>query len=204
MGLHDENRISVTGEIAEMPKYDYTVCGEGFLKGNIRVKRLSEQYDVLPYIISERLLQVHDLSIGEHTFVGSLRSHNVTEGERSRLMLNIFVDDICDDENETGNNNVVIEGFICKQPIYRLTPLDREITDMLVAVNRAYGKSDYIPCITWGRNARFCGKLEVGTKLKLQGRFQSREYQKKTDDGETVTKTTYELSVSKIFDVVKK
>ena len=146
---------------------------------------------------------IHDLNVGEHTLVGSLRSHNSFEGERSRLMLNIFVDDICDDEGVVGNNTAIIEGFICKQPIYRLTPLDREITDMLVAVNRSYGKSDYIPCISWGRNARFCGKLEVGTKLKLQGRFQSRDYQKKTDEG-LITKTTYELSVNKIFDVIKK
>ena len=103
-----------------------------------------------------------------------------------------------EDEEYTKPNQIFLDGFICKKPVYRMTPLGREIADILLAVNRAYGKSDYIPCICWGRNARYAGSLEVGGHIQLWGRIQSRQYQKRVSEDEVVNRVAYEISVSKI------
>jgi single-stranded DNA-binding protein len=173
--------------------------GEGFYEINLKVKRLSEQYDVLPVTISERLLADARAEVGKEIGVtGQFRSYNKTDDEKSRLMLTVFVREIDGEDERTNPNIITLTGYLCKQPIYRTTPFNREIADMLLAVNRAYNKSDYIPCIAWGRNARFVKNMSVGEKITVSGRIQSREYQKNID-GVIVSKTAYEVSVNKIF-----
>ncbi len=193
------NKLSITGKILEVPVFSHEVFGEGFYETKIEVKRLSEQVDILPITISERLIIEHDIKVGDVISVsGQFRSYNKMVDDKSRLMLTIFVREILDEESTMNGNNIDIVGFICKQPVYRTTPFKREICDVLLAVNRAYNKSDYIPCITWGRNARFIKNLPVGTKISLSGRIQSRVYQKVATDGSVEDRTAYEVSVSKI------
>ncbi len=161
--------------------------------------RLSGQADVLPVTISERLIQGNDFKIGSTICaLGQFRSYNKLEGGRSRLMLTVFVREIVENAPSGNPNSIVLSGYICKPPVYRTTPFNREIADLLVAVNRAYNKSDYIPCIAWGRNARFVQNLKVGDRVALSGRIQSREYQKRLSETEAVTMTAYEVSVSKL------
>jgi single-stranded DNA-binding protein len=193
------NNLHLRGIIDSEPKFSHEVMGEGFYEINLKVKRLSEQYDVLPVTVSERLLADAKAEVGKEIgVVGQFRSYNKTDDEKSRLMLTVFVREI-DAEDERLNPNVItLTGYLCKPPIYRTTPFNREIADMLLAVNRAYNKSDYIPCIAWGRNARFVKNMNVGEKITVSGRIQSREYQKNID-GVIVAKTAYEVSVNKIF-----
>ncbi|MDR3263692.1 MAG: single-stranded DNA-binding protein [Clostridiales bacterium] len=193
------NALHLRGVVDSEPKFSHEVMGEGFYEINLKVKRLSEQYDILPVTVSERLLDDNDAGLGREISVfGQFRSYNKTEDEKSRLMLTVFVREIAEADEKQNPNVITLTGYLCKPPVYRTTPFNREIADMLVAVNRAYNKSDYIPCIAWGRNARFVKNLSVGEKLTVSGRIQSREYQKNMD-GVIVAKTAYEVSVNKIF-----
>ena len=197
------NSIGVVGKIVSDYTFSHEVFGEGFYKFLIEVSRLSEAADVLPVTISERIMDRERFGAGSVVcVVGQIRSYNsfVESENRNRLVLTIFAQDCvaAEDSSVRNPNNVTLNGFICKPPIYRTTPFGREIADLLIAVNRSYNKSDYIPCITWGRNARFAGKLAVGENIKLSGRMQSRSYQKKTELGETVEKVAYEVSVAKL------
>ena len=193
------NKVFLTGEIVSEPTYSHEMFGEGFFETSIAVKRLSEQVDILPITISERLIAEKDIKLGDNvTIYGQFRSYNKIIDGKSRLMLTVFVREVLDYDPESNPNAIELIGFICKPTVYRTTPFNREICDLLVAVNRAYNKSDYIPCIAWGRNARFVKYLAVGEQVAVYGRIQSREYQKKVGDDEFVTKTAFEVSVSRI------
>ena len=201
------NEVELTGIVESDLAFNHEVYGEGFYSFIIRVLRLSDISDLIRVTISERLLQDADLKKGDSiTISGQFRSYNNYTDSGNKLMLTVFARDIelNPDESKFKNpNNIYLNGFLCKKPVYRTTPFGREITDLLVAVNRAYNKSDYIPCIAWGRNARFAGNLEVGENIKIHGRIQSRDYQKKLSETETITKTAYEISVSKMETVNK-
>lgn len=194
------NKVFLTGEITSDPTYSHEMFGEEFFEMNIAVKRLSEQVDVLPLTVSERLIAEKNLKVGDKiSLSGQFRSYNKMADGKSKLMLTVFVREILDFDEEANPNSIELIGFICKPTVYRTTPFNREICDMLVAVNRAYNKSDYIPCIAWGRNARFVKYLTVGEQVAVFGRIQSREYQKKLSETEVVTKTAFEVSVSRIM-----
>ena len=198
--LPENNSVVITGVVVEDGVFSHEVYGEGFYTFKISSERLSENADILPITVSERLLMNQDIQRGKHVKIkGQLRSYNNYTGNRSRLVLTIFVRDIqvLDEEQMHNENEIILNGFICKAPIYRKTPFGREISDVLIAVNRAYNKSDYIPCITWGRNARYMASLEVGTCVRIQARMQSRGYQKNVGDS-LEQRVAYEVSVSKI------
>ncbi len=198
-GLEKNNRVYLVGEIVSDATFSHEVYGEGFYECMVKVMRLSGQADVLPVTISERLIQGNDLKPGSRiAAVGQFRSYNKLENGRSRLMLTVFVRELVEEGAGRNPNSIVLSGYICKQPVYRTTPFNREIADLLIAVNRAYNKSDYIPCIAWGRNARFVQGLKVGDRVALSGRIQSREYQKRLSETQAVTMTAYEVSVSKL------
>lgn len=193
------NKVFLAGKIISEPVFSHEIYGEGFHEMMIEVSRLSEQKDMLPITISERLLIDTPLKVGDYTgIMGQFRSYNKMIDGKSRLMLTVFVRELCEWDASCNPNVVELGGFICKSPIYRTTPFKREICDILIAVNRAYNKSDYIPCIAWGRNARFVRNIRVGEKVTISGRIQSREYQKKIDENNTETKTAYEISINKI------
>lgn len=193
------NKVYVAGEIVSDAKFSHEVYGEGFYEFFVRVMRLSGQADILPVTLSERLIQGGMLGKGKTIFaLGQFRSYNKIENGKSRLMLTVFVRELLEEMPDKNPNSILLSGYICKPPIYRTTPFNREIADVLVAVNRAYNKSDYIPCIAWGRNARFVKNLTVGDKIAISGRIQSREYQKKLSETEMKTMTAYEVSVSKL------
>lgn len=197
--VEKSNRVSLTGEIVSDGTFSHEVYGEGFYEFLVRVMRLSGQADVLPITVSERLIAKDELFKGKRICVsGQFRSYNKIENGKSRLMLTVFVREFLKEEEGRNPNGILLSGYICKPPVYRTTPFNREIADVLVAVNRAYNKSDYIPCIAWGRNARFVKNLCVGEKIAISGRIQSREYQKKLSDTETRVMTAYEVSVSKL------
>ena len=198
--LLSNNRVFLCGEISSEPKFSHESFGEAFYEIDLKVKRLSEQFDTIPVTISDKLL-TNEMVIGAKLAIkGQFRSYNKVEEGKSKLMLTVFVREIIEYNQSMNPNIIEISGFICKEPTYRTTPFKREICDVLVAVNRAYNKSDYLPCIAWGRNARYVKNLGIGKKVNLVGRIQSREYQKKTDDGEVLTKTAYEVSINKISD----
>lgn len=194
------NSITVCGRIAGSLELSHRVYGESFYSFYIENRRLSDTTDTLPVIISERLLADEDFGLGDCVMInGQIRSYNSNDGIKTHLVLSIFVKSIfkaTDEEDIT--NSVMLDGFICKAPVYRTTPFGREITDVLLAVNRAYGKSDYIPVICWGRNAKFVSTLHIGENIAVYGRMQSRNYQKRLENGESVTKTAYEVSASKL------
>lgn len=201
----DTNMVKVVGKIIGDKEFSHEMFGEKFYSFDLEVPRLSDSIDVLPITISERLLFDIDYYCGQYVIIeGQLRSYNRYVDSTNRLILTIFTRDIyIPDEDELAEslrkpNEIYLDGYICKKPIYRTTPFGREITDVLIAVNRAYNKSDYIPCIAWGRNARFCEKMLVGDHIKLWGRIQSREYQKKHHTGEVDVKIAFEVSVSKL------
>ena len=199
MNERPNNKVFLSGTIVGERTFSHEIYGEGFYEMKVAVKRLSGQEDVLPVTVSERLLSEKDCAVGNHvSAVGQFRSYNKLVGTKSKLMLTVFLRDIVDDDYCANPNSIVLKGYICKPPTYRTTPFNREICDMLVAVNRAYNKSDYIPCIAWGRNARFVKNLAVGEAVALSGRVQSRQYQKKLSETETVVLTAYEVSVSKL------
>ena len=193
------NRVYLFGEIVSDATFSHEVYGEGFYEFFVRVMRLSGQADVLPVTLSERLIQDGMLCKGKSICaLGQFRSYNKIENGKSRLMLTVFIRELLDDLPNKNPNSILLSGYICKPPVYRTTPFNREIADILIAVNRAYNKSDYIPCIAWGRNARFVKNLTVGDKIAISGRIQSREYQKKLSEADVRTMTAYEVSVSKL------
>ncbi len=198
----ENNKVSVIGKVISEFTFSHEVFGEGFYILEIAVNRLSDQADVIPLMISERLIDVKQDYKGQTIeAIGQFRSYNRHEGTKNRLVLSIFVREYSFMEeftDYTKTNQIFLDGFICKEPIYRKTPLGREIADLLVAVNRPYGKSDYIPCIAWGRNARYASQFEVGTRLRIWGRVQSREYTKKISETESEKRVAYEVSVSKL------
>ena len=201
MQTHEKqnNKVFLKGQIVTEARYSHEVYGEGFYEMDVLVKRLSGQGDVLPVTISERLIESNRLTVGSDiSAVGQFRSYNKLAEGKSKLMLTVFVRDLVDGAEAKNPNSIVLSGYICKPPVYRTTPFNREIADVLIAVNRAYNKSDYIPCIAWGRNARFVKNLEVGEKLALSGRIQSREYTKRISETETRTMTAYEVSICKL------
>ena len=193
------NKVYVAGEIVSDAAFSHEVYGEGFYEFSVRVMRLSGQADILPVTLSERLIQGGMLCKGKHLCaLGQFRSYNKIENGKSRLMLTVFIRELLDELPDKNPNSILLSGYICKPPVYRTTPFNREIADLLIAVNRAYNKSDYIPCIAWGRNARFVKTLSVGDRIAVSGRIQSREYQKKLSETEIKTMTAYEVSVSKL------
>ena len=202
----DTNIVKIIGRIEETISFSHEMYGEGFYNFQLEVPRLSDSVDILPVTISERLIVNMDLSIGSYVEIcGQLRSYNRYVNSSSKLVLTVFARDIrvVEDEDEIKEllkapNEIYLDGYICKTPIYRTTPFGREISDLLMAVNRPYNKSDYIPCIAWGRNARFCEKLLIGDHIKIWGRIQSREYQKKYSTEKVETKIAYEVSISKL------
>ena len=201
------NYIMLVGKVTSEKKFSHEIYGESFFNFDLEIPRLSGISDIIPITISERLIANFDLSIGKQVVIeGQFRSYNAYEDSRSRLVLTVFVKEIREkgeDEDIKIPNEVHLVGHICRKPIYRKTPFGREIADILVAVNRAYNKSDYIPCITWGRNARFCEDMPIGTELKLVGRVQSRQYEKKHEDGTVETRIAYEVSISSLEFVNK-
>ena len=205
----ENNHLILVGKVVSEKKYSHEIYGEKFYVFNMEVVRLSSTTDIIPITVSERLLTDIDLSIGKKLSVeGQFRSYNNYENEKNRLILTVFAKEITeveDDEEEKNEitNEVVLIGYVCKKPIYRKTPFGREIADVLLAVNRAYNKSDYIPSIAWGRNARFCQNIEVGTEVKITGRIQSRTYEKKFEDGTSETRVAYEVSIASM-EIVNK
>ena len=198
----DNNQIKLIGTVVSDKVFSHEVYGEGFYSFDLEVPRLSNTSDIIPVIVSERLITDFDFHVGVKVVIdGQYRSYNNMENEKNKLVLTVFVKEIrlqTEEDEHVNTNEIILNGFICKKPIYRTTPFGREIADILLAVNRAYNKSDYIPCIAWGRNARFCQTLEVGKSVKVWGRIQSRQYEKKLDDGHSEIKRAYEVSVSKM------
>lgn len=218
----ESNYATISGTITSVPTFSHEVFGEGFYSLYVDVKRLSNSYDRIPVMVSDRLAGIEEYKVGEYiTIEGQFRSYNSVGENGSKLMLMVFAREICfgrnnvmdfsedttDEDSERfteenpdvqDKNTVVLNGYICKPPIYRTTPFNREIADILLAVNRSYNKSDYIPCISWGRNARYCGKRKVGENVKVTGRIQSRTYQKKYEDGTVIDKVAYEVSVTRL------
>ena len=207
----ENNYLVLIGKIISDKTFSHEIYGESFYLFNLEVPRLSGNEDIIPITISERLIANFDLTIGKKVVVeGQFRSYNSYENERNRLVLTVFAKDIMEyneeeeEQKEKTSNEVVLNGYICKKPIYRQTPFGREIADILLAVNRAYNKSDYIPCIAWGRNARFCDNMEVGTEVKVVGRVQSRTYEKKFEDGRVEQRVAYEVSIGSLEVIDKK
>lgn len=195
----NNNKVYLKGIVISEPKFSHEVCEEKFFEVNFEVKRLSNATDIIPVIISEKLLINNNFSVGNEVAIrGQYRSYNSQEDNKSKLILNVFAREIVEIQENENPNTIELTGFICKPSIFRVTPFKREICDVLIAVNRAYNKSDYLPCIAWGRNARFVKDLKVGEKVNIVGRIQSREYQKKISDTETITKTAYEISITQI------
>lgn len=194
------NKVFISGEIVSDAEFSHEVYGEGFYEMKVLVKRLSGQGDVLPVTVSERLIADKNLKRGINVnALGQFRSYNKPIDGKSKLMLTVFVREILPPTTVVKNpNNIVLSGYVCKPPVYRTTPFNREIADILIAVNRSYNKSDYIPCIAWGRNARFAKNIAVGEKIAIAGRIQSREYQKRLSEEEIKTMTAYEVSISKL------
>lgn len=202
--LMNNNKVFLSGIVVGSPEFSHETFGEGFYEVKLSVPRLSNFNDILPIIVSEKILK--NFEIGKAVAIkGQFRSFNKQIGERSQLILNVFAREIIDLDPSMNPNIVEINGFVCKEPIYRTTPFNREICDCLVAVNRAYNKSDYLPCIAWGRNARYVKDAKVGNKIEIVGRIQSREYQKKLANGEVINKIAYEISVTRVnFELVEK
>ena len=198
----DNNQASLSGKIISPFRFSHEVFGEGFYLFDLSVGRLSDSYDIIPVMASERLLDIHADQIGKYAEInGQFRSYNYHTENKNRLLLSVFAREVTLSDEEPSSvkpNSIFLDGYVCKKPVYRKTPLGREIADVLLAVNRPYGKSDYIPCICWGRNARFADSFSVGGHVQLWGRIQSREYQKKLSDTETEQRIAYEVSVSKL------
>ena len=199
----NNNQVVVAGEIVSDFRFSHEIFGEGFYMVDLVVSRLSDAHDVIPLMVSDRLFDVEKSHIGEKVLAkGQFRSYNKHEENKNRLILSVFVREIevidAVDDKENKPNQIYLDGYICKEPIYRMTPLGREIADILLAVNRAYGKSDYIPCICWGRNARYASAFAVGGHVLLWGRIQSREYMKRIGENQSEKRIAYEVSVSKL------
>ena len=203
----ENNQLVLVGKVTSDKRFSHEIYGEKFYVFDLSVPRLSGNADIIPITISERLLLEQDLDIGKNiTIEGQFRSYNSFENEKNRLVLTVFAKEVkflegeeeFTPSKENVSNEVILDGYICKKPIYRKTPFGREIADILLAVNRAYNKSDYIPCIAWGRNARFSENIPVGTEVRIVGRVQSRQYEKKYEDGTSEVKVAYEVSVASL------
>lgn len=197
------NQVNIIGKVHSGFEFSHEVYGEGFYNFFVLVPRLSENEDIIPITVSERLIDVNKDHLGEMIEVtGQFRSYNRHVEGKNRLVLTVFARElriIGEDEDINKNPNYIfLDGYICKTPLYRTTPFGREITDLLLAVNRPYNKSDYIPCICWGRNAKYASEFKVGDKIKIWGRIQSRSYQKRISQDEFVQKVAYEISISKM------
>lgn len=193
------NAAIMSGTIASVPEFSHFIYGEKFYTFFIDVKRLSGTNDTINVVISERVWPISDIQIGKKIKIeGQIRTYNRYKDGASKLIINVFAQKVYDDTKQADENDVQLEGYICKPLIYRSTPFGREIADMLIAVNRGYGKSDYIPCILWGRNAKYVSDCPVGKKIALMGRLQSREYEKQLENGEKEKRTAYEVSVYSI------
>ncbi|MCI8935418.1 MAG: single-stranded DNA-binding protein [Lachnospiraceae bacterium] len=198
----ENNQVVIMGEVVSDFVFSHEIFGEGFYMVDVNVPRLSDSSDIIPLMVSERLIDVEEDYKGLNIMVqGQFRSYNRHEERKNRLVLSVFAREIefVDETPESSKTNqIYLDGYICKEPIYRKTPLGREIADLLLAVNRPYGKSDYIPCICWGRNARFASNFSVGTRCEIWGRIQSREYMKRLSDEDAEKRIAYEVSVSKL------
>ncbi len=198
----ENNQVTVMGEVVSDFTFSHEIFGEGFYMIDVKVKRLSDSFDIIPIMMSDRLLDVTQRYIGEYICVsGQFRSYNRHDEKKNRLVLSVFareVEFVDDLEDSARTNQIFLDGYICKEPIYRKTPLGREIADVLLAVNRPYGKSDYIPCICWGRNARYASGFRVGERCAIWGRIQSREYLKKVNEECAEKRVAFEVSVSKL------
>lgn len=198
----ENNQVFLSGEVVTGISYSHEILGEKFYLLYLKAYRESNMADVIPVIVSEKLIDINYDWKGQVLSIrGQFRSFNNWEGAKSRLILFVFaqvLEILEKNPFKEDDNRVLLDGYICKTPIYRITPLGREITDAIIVTNRPYRKSDYIPCIFWGRNAKFVSTLETGTRIKLEGRAQSREYKKKLDDRTVETRVAYEVSVSKI------
>ena len=198
----ENNQVSVMGRIVTGFTFSHQVFGEGFYMMDILVKRLSDSEDRIPVMVSERLIDITQDYVGEYIEIhGQFRSYNRHEERKNRLVLSVFAREVKfieEMEESSKTNQIYLDGYICKEPVYRKTPLGREIADLLLAVNRPYGKSDYIPCICWGRNARYAEHFKVGERCAIWGRIQSREYMKKLDEENVEKRVAFEVSVSKL------
>ena len=198
----ENNQVSIMGQIVSQFTFSHQVFGEGFYLIDVMVKRLSDSEDRIPVMVSERLIDVTQDYEGEYIQVyGQFRSYNRHEEKKNRLVLSVFAREVSfveEEDDSIKSNQIFLDGYICKPPVYRKTPLGREIADLLIAVNRPYGKSDYIPCICWGRNARYASAFAVGGHVLVWGRIQSREYVKKLSETEAEKRIAYEVSVSKL------
>lgn len=204
----DNNHLILMGKVTSEKRFSHEIYGESFYIFDMEVPRLSNTSDIIPVTVSERLITDEKLKIGNKVLIrGQFRSYNSYENEKNKLLLTVFAKDVffeeeiedkLEEDKKDISNEVILTGYICKKPIYRQTPFGREIADLLLAVNRAYNKSDYIPAIAWGRTARFCQNLEVGTEVKVIGRVQSRMYEKKFEDGTVEQRVAYEVSVGSL------
>lgn len=195
------NQAELVGIVEDELTFNHELYGEKFYSFTLRVPRLSGISDYIRVMVSDRLLTDFPLAVGNMVEIaGQFRSYNSYEQGENRLILTVFAKDLMvpDAAVRKNPNSLYLNGYVCKEPIYRTTPFGREITDLLLAVNRTYNKSDYIPVIAWGRNARYCRSFDVGEHVKLWGRIQSREYQKRLSEEEVVTRTAYEVSISKL------
>lgn len=194
MNAHHNNQVTVVGIVASGFTFSHEYEDEKFFAFTLEVQRMSGTKDYLPIIISEVLIDTKQIYLGKPVLiVGQFRSYNKKDETGRHLMLNIFVQDCYIVDEVQVIDRACITGFVCKPPVYRVTPLGRRIADVMLAVPRPYGKTDYIPCVAWGRYAIFASGLNVGTMIQVEGRIQSREYQKKDE-----AKTAFELSISKI------
>lgn len=203
------NKVSLMGTFASELEFSHEAYGECFYQAEISIPRLSERNDVIPLTVSDRLFDLGEKYHGRKVeLTGQFRSYNYFDGKRTKLILSVFVDQIRFPEEFVGdnknNNQIYLSGYLCKDPIYKKTPLGRKITDILLAVNRPCGKSDYLPCICWGRNADFASTFKTGDHVTFMGRIQSREYMKKLEDDQIETKTAYEVSVIQVLSVESK
>ncbi len=194
-----ENRVYLYGLVISQPKESGDFYGSDYCDLQLSVKRLSSIVDIIPITIHKDLLEEHNIALGSNLAVfGQFRSYNKIENGRSRLMLSVFVDEVTNEIDDQNPNIIEISGHLCKTPIYRTTPFNREIADLLIASNRNSNKSDYLPAIAWGRNARFAKNMAVGEQINISGRIQSREYQKRLEDGSTQVRVAYEISINQL------
>ena len=195
----NNNKVYLRGKIVSTPVFSHEVFGEKFYEFNLEVPRLSESFDTIPITISERIIN-QSIYVGNLIAIsGQFRSYNKQTETKSKLVLTVFVRELEANDELMNPNIIELFGYICKEPVFRTTPFKREICDVLLAVNRAYNKSDYIPCIAWGRNARFVKDMKVGDAINLVGRIQSRVYQKRVSDDLVETKNAYEISITKLI-----
>lgn len=194
-----ENRVYLYGLVVSNPSTSDDYYGNDYCNLQISVQRLSSIVDTIPITIHKDLVNQYNIKLGDNLgVIGEFRSYNKIENNRSRLMLSVFVNEITDNMDTNNPNLIELSGYICKIPVYRTTPFNREIADLLIACNRSGNKSDYLPAIAWGRNARFAKNIVVGEQIHISGRLQSREYQKRLEDGSIQTRTAYEISINQI------